>query len=272
MYTHRYNELVPASVSNYPPTHPSSSHQRHSQSYTPGMQRNDREFEPSFAMYRKASVPTYVQEKTALFPNGHMSDVDLQRYHPYDKQYFPARFPTGAEESNGSSPIKPKRKRANANQLKVLNQLFQQTFFPSTELRIQLGKQLGMSPRTVQIWFQNKRQAWRIRNQFFSGKGEDKLTDVPSSPEACLVPTPVTSSPKSATASVPKPADVTGCGDFQLPPIFNMDSPVPKVDRDNSISRAEEGDRTKKERPLLPSLSEIIKQEPRTIGAGSFYY
>ncbi|ORX93235.1 Homeodomain-like protein, partial [Basidiobolus meristosporus CBS 931.73] len=73
--------------------------------------------------------------------------------------------PHPAEESQCPSAVKPKRKRANATQLKVLNQLFQQTFFPSTELRIQLGKQLGMSPRTVQIWFQNKRQAWRIRNK-----------------------------------------------------------------------------------------------------------
>ncbi|RIA87990.1 homeobox domain-containing protein, partial [Glomus cerebriforme] len=61
--------------------------------------------------------------------------------------------------------VKAKRKRANANQLKVLNQVFQHTFFPSTELRIQLGKQLGMSPRTVQIWFQNKRQSWRSKSR-----------------------------------------------------------------------------------------------------------
>ncbi|KAL0096672.1 Homeodomain-like DNA binding domain-containing transcription factor, partial [Phycomyces blakesleeanus] len=56
---------------------------------------------------------------------------------------------------------KVKRKRASPSQLSVLNRVFNQTYFPSTELRIELGKQLGMSPRTVQIWFQNKRQSAR---------------------------------------------------------------------------------------------------------------
>ena len=56
-------------------------------------------------------------------------------------------------------------KRANVYQLDVLNQVFEQTFFPSTELRAELGKQLGMSPRTVQIWFQNKRQSIRTRQR-----------------------------------------------------------------------------------------------------------
>jgi Homeodomain len=57
--------------------------------------------------------------------------------------------------------LKPKRKRATSGQLRVLNSVFASTFFPSTELRIALGKELNMSPRTVQIWFQNKRQSWR---------------------------------------------------------------------------------------------------------------
>jgi hypothetical protein len=61
--------------------------------------------------------------------------------------------------------LKAKRKRASPNQLVVLNRIFSQTYFPSTEIRIELGKQLGMSPRTVQIWFQNKRQALRSRGR-----------------------------------------------------------------------------------------------------------
>jgi hypothetical protein len=65
--------------------------------------------------------------------------------------------PLGQPQSN----LKPKRKRATSGQLRVLNNVFASTFFPSTELRIALGKELNMSPRTVQIWFQNKRQSWR---------------------------------------------------------------------------------------------------------------
>jgi transcriptional regulator with XRE-family HTH domain len=64
-----------------------------------------------------------------------------------------------------SQILKAKRKRANAYQLDVLNRVFEKTFFPSTEVRAELGKQLGMSPRTVQIWFQNKRQSIRTRQR-----------------------------------------------------------------------------------------------------------
>ncbi|KAJ3043374.1 hypothetical protein HK097_001749 [Rhizophlyctis rosea] len=88
----------------------------------------------------------------------------------------PARSPVlSASETNNSSratseqppaniPAKPKRRRATPQQLLVLNQVFKQTFFPSTELRLRLARQLSMTPRAVQIWFQNKRQGWRTRH------------------------------------------------------------------------------------------------------------
>ncbi|KAI8641101.1 hypothetical protein BD408DRAFT_418620 [Parasitella parasitica] len=69
------------------------------------------------------------------------------------------------EEEDSDSPIKAKRRRANAKQLEVLNRVFDRTFFPSTQMRAELGRQLGMSPRTVQIWFQNRRQAMRTRER-----------------------------------------------------------------------------------------------------------
>ncbi|KAG8925337.1 hypothetical protein FRC00_004084 [Tulasnella sp. 408] len=58
----------------------------------------------------------------------------------------------------GLPPQKPKRRRADAHQLRVLNEVYSRTAFPSTEERIDLGRRLGMSPRQVQIWFQNRRQ------------------------------------------------------------------------------------------------------------------
>ncbi|KAI8079590.1 uncharacterized protein B0P05DRAFT_571512 [Gilbertella persicaria] len=68
-------------------------------------------------------------------------------------------------DTDEDSPIKAKRRRANAKQLEVLNRVFDRTFFPSTQMRAELGRQLGMSPRTVQIWFQNRRQAMRTRER-----------------------------------------------------------------------------------------------------------
>lgn len=94
-------------------------------------------------------------------------------YHPHQHHYNSS---TAANERN----LKAKRKRASPNQLVVLNRIFAQTYFPSTEIRIELGKQLGMSPRTVQIWFQNKRQALRSRGRH--------TPDSPTSGSFCLPP------------------------------------------------------------------------------------
>lgn len=73
-------------------------------------------------------------------------------------------------------PLKAKRRRASSKQLHVLNKVFERTFFPSTQLRAELGRQLGMSPRTVQIWFQNKRQAIRTRERTSSSSRENSTS------------------------------------------------------------------------------------------------
>lgn len=65
----------------------------------------------------------------------------------------------------GTGP-RPKRKRATPSQLLILTQIYEQTDgFPSTELRKQLALQLGLTPRTVQIWFQNKRQSLKKQKE-----------------------------------------------------------------------------------------------------------
>ncbi|KAG0213596.1 hypothetical protein BGX28_004013 [Mortierella sp. GBA30] len=74
----------------------------------------------------------------------------------------------GQEEdqfSQENGGVKAKRKRANAEQLSVLNAAFERSYFPSTEERLRLSKQTKMCPRTVQIWFQNKRQSVKARTE-----------------------------------------------------------------------------------------------------------
>ena len=65
----------------------------------------------------------------------------------------PQKTPNDSTDlSYGGPPVKPKRRRADAAQLRVLNEVYARTAFPSTEERAQLGQRLGMSPRQVQIW------------------------------------------------------------------------------------------------------------------------
>lgn len=48
--------------------------------------------------------------------------------------------------------VKKKRKRADAQQLKILNEVYARTAFPTTEERLELARKLDMSARSVQIW------------------------------------------------------------------------------------------------------------------------
>ena len=52
----------------------------------------------------------------------------------------------------------------NQSSLQTLEAIFQHEQFPSQQLRTQLGAHLGVSPRQVQVWFQNRRQREKSAN------------------------------------------------------------------------------------------------------------
>ncbi|KAJ9065736.1 hypothetical protein DSO57_1016477 [Entomophthora muscae] len=56
------------------------------------------------------------------------------------------------------------RLRMSPSQIFVLDEVFRQTSFPSTFTRRRLAIQLNLTPRKVQVWFQNKRQKLRNSN------------------------------------------------------------------------------------------------------------
>jgi hypothetical protein len=55
------------------------------------------------------------------------------------------------------NPIRRKRLRTTPDQLDVLEKVFQSVHTPNSSLRSKLSKELGMSSRRIQVWFQNRR-------------------------------------------------------------------------------------------------------------------
>ncbi|ORY05214.1 Homeodomain-like protein, partial [Basidiobolus meristosporus CBS 931.73] len=51
------------------------------------------------------------------------------------------------------------RRRTNKEEQAILEEAFQVNHRPSSEIKEQLARQLNMNLRTVQIWFQNRRQS-----------------------------------------------------------------------------------------------------------------
>ncbi|KAJ3012966.1 hypothetical protein HKX48_005992 [Thoreauomyces humboldtii] len=115
--------------------------------------------------------------------------VHHARHRSYDQRLHSTRSSSPAP----SAIVKPKRKRATAAQLQSLTAVFNRTHFPSTELRARLAADLEMTPRAVQIWFQNRRQAIRTR-------GGDSGKDVGTPSDAAESTSPSVSTSVGASA------------------------------------------------------------------------
>lgn len=58
------------------------------------------------------------------------------------------------------------RKRIHPSSVKILTDLFESgVHFPSRDQRERLSQKLSLSSRTIQIWFQNRRQAFKNKRQ-----------------------------------------------------------------------------------------------------------
>ncbi|KAL1686533.1 hypothetical protein GGG16DRAFT_117800 [Schizophyllum commune] len=83
-----------------------------------------------------------------------------------DTELDPERSqPSGASQSSPDVPVQPKKKRTRTlttpHQSAVLHALLAQSRFPTTAMREEVGRSIGLSARKVQIWFQNQRQKAR---------------------------------------------------------------------------------------------------------------
>ncbi|KAJ1304218.1 hypothetical protein OPQ81_008617 [Rhizoctonia solani] len=65
------------------------------------------------------------------------------------------------------------------DQLTALHRLLSQTRFPTTEQREQCGREIGLSARRVQVWFQNQRQKSKAQQQGSSAAGGSRQALAP---------------------------------------------------------------------------------------------
>lgn len=76
----------------------------------------------------------------------------------------PSNFPRALNKNQESLDDSSKRRlRPSDDQCDILWKTFNENPLPSAAIRQKLASQLGMSPRAVQIWFQNRRQWFRTK-------------------------------------------------------------------------------------------------------------
>lgn len=185
---------------------------------------------PNFRSYPNASVNSDTANANT-HPNNVSPLIPGAAARPLGPVYGYGGVTSGVD----SRPVKPKRKRATTYQLARLNETFNQTCFPSSEQRLNLALELGMTPRTVQIWFQNKRQGWRTE----SSRSRDE-------------------NPRKA-----KLRDGEGVLDFSIPggqpimkPYSDCRSPKPSRSHHQIISKPDEDDDEEEDRDLTASESD----------------
>lgn len=78
----------------------------------------------------------------------------LIRTEPTIQTSPPSQYASGraSHSPEDTTETKPKRRRANGVQLRVLNETYTRTMFPTTEERAEIARQINMTPRQVQIW------------------------------------------------------------------------------------------------------------------------
>ncbi|CCM01471.1 uncharacterized protein FIBRA_03525 [Fibroporia radiculosa] len=148
------------------------------------------------------------------------------------------------DDASISEPaIKKKRKRADAEQLKVLNETYNRTAFPSTEERAELAKRLNMSARSVQIWFQNKRQAMRQSSRQAQASAPPSVNDpfASASHAGAAFPAPGSyGAPSSSSVNMGQPYGAMHPGDVpHRTPSRLIPSPTPSA---HHRGRSHEGD------------------------------
>lgn len=107
----------------------------------------------------------------------HMMGISPESY--FDSFH---KTPQGNFKNSYYNPfhIKP-RKRTSKEQLEVLEKTFETNIKPDAALRKTLADRLNMTPRSVQVWFQNKRAKVKNEKTFAQRKQPQEEIEISSS-------------------------------------------------------------------------------------------
>lgn len=65
------------------------------------------------------------------------------------------------EESNNINGQEKKNKKMTSEQLKLLERSFQEEIKLDPDRKMKLSKELGLQPRQIAVWFQNRKARWK---------------------------------------------------------------------------------------------------------------
>lgn len=110
--------------------------------------------------FNQQNVFNYPQHSSHLYAPGQMPQFAQQQQQSQPFQNIPSVFSDQDEadfDEYGAERAHMSRKRIEPEKTRILMRVFEVNQKPDTETRMALAQQLEMTPRSVQIWFQNRR-------------------------------------------------------------------------------------------------------------------
>ncbi|CAL0327965.1 unnamed protein product [Lupinus luteus] len=81
-----------------------------------------------------------------------------------NKNMYTKEFQSMLDEIDEEVSISEKKRRLGVNQVKALEKNFEVENKLEPEKKVKLAQELGLQPRQVAIWFQNRRARWKTKN------------------------------------------------------------------------------------------------------------
>jgi len=117
----------------------------------------------------EATQEFYLEESVSQdeYPEEESDGVDVSEEDPENTPDIPRKRkssfqddsegPGSGKSGKSENPQPKKRQRTSPEQLEILERVYTQERLPGLDLRKELAQKLKMTPRRVQVWFQNKR-------------------------------------------------------------------------------------------------------------------
>jgi homeobox protein YOX1/YHP1 len=202
----------PQASAGYPQYQSLTHTQTHTSPYISGSSRGSMPVAAPASPHHHQSIPMG-HSSVDRTPHPHIQVPRTSAQLPFARNAPEMASPVDYLSDSSEPTIKKNRKRADARQLEVLNATYNRTAFPSTEEHAALAKQLDLSVRSVQIWFQNKRQSMRQ-----GGRTINPATTPVSSAGPASLPVPTPTPPVAYRSTSPS---VTASGMAQQPGSIN---------------------------------------------------
>ncbi|KAK7284937.1 hypothetical protein RJT34_19691 [Clitoria ternatea] len=111
------------------------------------------------------------ESPTPFAPRSESSLSFFYSYYNNNNIPFPLSYPTGVEVAlverggmNHGNNRETNKKRFSRYQIEILERSFQEEMKLDPERKMKLSMELGLNPRQIAVWFQNRRSRWKTKH------------------------------------------------------------------------------------------------------------